>query len=319
MLFGGQLASILVCEKCKKISVTHEDFNDLSLSIKPEDYVKGRKRDRIKKIARKLRIRPPAAGTAHDSTTGSGSGSRGRGVWRASSMPASPVRRSSEAAAEEEEPPTSVDPRRRSFDHPGEEDEARDVVREMAGSSSGPSGIQSAIAEAEEETPAEGADGAEGPEPEGGQKADEWTNVEAEPNGVTVDEKGREKSGKDKSDAWGKLARRISVSMKLSNKDKDKDKDSRPSSRTGSAGASPRPRTRSASASLGRHGQARSLLVRQYTIPLPITARRPTPARQGRPLLYPRPHDYLPRSCHYPLAQDGRPLIPSNHAHIPTA
>ncbi|KAI0711474.1 hypothetical protein C8Q76DRAFT_677839 [Earliella scabrosa] len=238
MLFGGQLASILVCEKCKKISVTHEDFNDLSLSIKPEDYVKGRKRDRIKKIARKLRIRPPAAGTAHDSTTGSGSGSRGRGVWRASSMPASPVRRSSEAAAEEEEPPTSVDPRRRSFDHPGEEDEARDVVREMAGSSSGPSGIQSAIAETEEETCAEGADGAEGPEAEGGQKADEWTNVEAEPNGVTVDEKGREKSGKDKSDAWGKLARRISVSMKLSNKDKDKDKDkdSRPSSRTGQRG-----------------------------------------------------------------------------------
>ena len=47
MLFGGQLASILVCEKCKKVSVTYEDFNDLSLSIKPEDYVKGRKRDRI--------------------------------------------------------------------------------------------------------------------------------------------------------------------------------------------------------------------------------------------------------------------------------
>ena len=42
MLFGGQLASILVCEKCKKVSVTHEDFNDLSLSIKPEDYVKER-------------------------------------------------------------------------------------------------------------------------------------------------------------------------------------------------------------------------------------------------------------------------------------
>ena len=55
MLFGGKLASILVCDACKKISVTYEDFNDLSLSIKPEDYVKERKRDRFKMLAKKLR------------------------------------------------------------------------------------------------------------------------------------------------------------------------------------------------------------------------------------------------------------------------
>ena len=38
MIFGGQLTSILVCQKCKHISQTYEDFNDISLSIKPEDY-----------------------------------------------------------------------------------------------------------------------------------------------------------------------------------------------------------------------------------------------------------------------------------------
>ena len=73
MLFGGQLASILVCEKCKKVSVTYEDFNDLSLSIKPEDYAKDRKRDRFKKIARKLRIRPPTSSAAHEAGNGSAS------------------------------------------------------------------------------------------------------------------------------------------------------------------------------------------------------------------------------------------------------
>ncbi|KAI0747091.1 hypothetical protein C8Q80DRAFT_1179265 [Daedaleopsis nitida] len=227
MLFGGQLASILVCEKCKKVSIRHEDFNDLSLSIKPEDYVKGRKRDRIKKIARKLRIRPPAPGAA-DSSNGSGSGSGGRGMWRASSVPVSPVRRSSEVAVHEEEPPTSVEPRRKSFDHPGEEAEGRNLVRAMASSSSAPAGVQSAIAEDEEETRI----GDNGAEADNGLKADDWTKVEAEL--AVADEKGRER--KDKGDAWGKLARRISVSMKLS---KDRDRDSRPSSRAGERGRKP--------------------------------------------------------------------------------
>ncbi|KAJ3776437.1 cysteine proteinase [Lentinula raphanica] len=54
MLFGGQLTSILVCQKCKNISQTYEDFNDLSLSIKPEDYAREKKRDKFKKFARKM-------------------------------------------------------------------------------------------------------------------------------------------------------------------------------------------------------------------------------------------------------------------------
>ncbi|KAG9085541.1 hypothetical protein FRC06_003560 [Ceratobasidium sp. 370] len=47
MVFGGTLASILVCEGCKHISHTYEDFMDLSLSIKPED-AREKKRDKFK-------------------------------------------------------------------------------------------------------------------------------------------------------------------------------------------------------------------------------------------------------------------------------
>ncbi|KAF9260553.1 peptidase C19, ubiquitin carboxyl-terminal hydrolase 2 [Marasmius fiardii PR-910] len=54
MLFGGRLTSVLVCQKCKNISHTFEDFNDLSLSIKAEDYAKERKIDRLKKLAKKM-------------------------------------------------------------------------------------------------------------------------------------------------------------------------------------------------------------------------------------------------------------------------
>lgn len=57
MLFGGKLASFLVCETCKHISHTYEDFNDLSLSIKPEDFAKERKRSKFRSFAKKFAIR----------------------------------------------------------------------------------------------------------------------------------------------------------------------------------------------------------------------------------------------------------------------
>ncbi|KAG8756743.1 hypothetical protein FRC12_010477 [Ceratobasidium sp. 428] len=47
MVFGGALASMLVCEGCKHVSHTYEDFMDLSLSIKPED-AREKKRDKFK-------------------------------------------------------------------------------------------------------------------------------------------------------------------------------------------------------------------------------------------------------------------------------
>ncbi|KAH9887258.1 hypothetical protein C8Q73DRAFT_713365 [Cubamyces lactineus] len=246
MLFGGQLASILVCEKCKKVSVTYEDFNDLSLSIKPEDYVKGRKRDRIKRIARKLRIRPPAAHEQPGQQT-----PRGRGMFgamqRASSVPASPVRRSSEVAAEEE-PPSHEDPRRRSFDHAGGEgDEARDVVKELASAGLQPSALGSAIDENEEDEAAEEITAAEVAEAraDADAKADAAGTAEGSTTSAEekerVEEKAREKEKRD--DAWGKIARRISVSMKLGSsgkdRDKEKDRDSRPSSRQSERGRRP--------------------------------------------------------------------------------
>ncbi|KAM0746913.1 cysteine proteinase [Meredithblackwellia eburnea MCA 4105] len=47
-VFGGKLASVVICEECKNVSLTREDFMDLSLSLK-EDPAKLRKRDRIRK------------------------------------------------------------------------------------------------------------------------------------------------------------------------------------------------------------------------------------------------------------------------------
>ncbi|KAH9941094.1 cysteine proteinase [Epithele typhae] len=231
MLFGGQLASILVCEKCKKISITHEDFNDLSLSIKPEDYAKDRrKRDRFKKIARKLRIRPPSSNAVNDNGPLSASRTRGffRSGPRASSVPASPVRRSTDTAPHEEEPPENVDPRRRSFDHPGDDGEELDVLGALEGNGITP-------------TPTPGAteDEADRPEDDRGEEAgvrrsEDWMKVDAEP--VVPESKG--KGSKD--DPWGKLARRISVSMKLAGRDKD----SRPPSRTSDRGRKTEPKNR---------------------------------------------------------------------------
>ena len=73
MLFGGKLTSILVCQKCKHISQTYEDFNDISLSIKPEDYFfgnsnRGRKRDKLKKLAKKLTTFPGSGGGGSQAT-----------------------------------------------------------------------------------------------------------------------------------------------------------------------------------------------------------------------------------------------------------
>ena len=98
MLFGGKLASILVCQACKHVSHTYEDFNDLSLSLKAEDYVRERKRDKLKQLAKKLRN---ISGTALSVIP----------VQRSSSVPATPHRDSMS------EIPEVVDPhRRRSID-----------------------------------------------------------------------------------------------------------------------------------------------------------------------------------------------------------
>ncbi|KAJ3559986.1 hypothetical protein NP233_g11128 [Leucocoprinus birnbaumii] len=82
MIFGGKLTSILVCQKCKHISQTYEDFNDISLSLKPEDYAvsHSRKRDRFKKLAKKLSAFPGAslvAASSNASNSNAQSGNNG--------------------------------------------------------------------------------------------------------------------------------------------------------------------------------------------------------------------------------------------------
>lgn len=197
MLFGGKLASILVCDACKKISITYEDFNDLSLSIKPEDYVKARKRDRFKHIARKLRFKPKDVEKRETSPSS---------PHRSSSVPASPARRSMDPQPHEE--PINVDHRRRSFDHVRDPDgaeveaEAREEVRELARETVGEakaSALSSPAVEIEEVEPAHAE----------------------KPNAhVAFAEAVKDKKEKEKEDGWGKLGRRLSMSMGMAKKDK---------------------------------------------------------------------------------------------------
>jgi hypothetical protein len=116
MVFGGKLASILVCDTCKKISVTHEDFHDLSLSIKPEDYIKERKRDRFRGIAKKLRFIPKVNSN------------------RSSSVPSSPARSSLNLQPEPVDEPIEVETRRRSLENTVDSSE-QESSREEAGES----------------------------------------------------------------------------------------------------------------------------------------------------------------------------------------
>ena len=221
MLFGGRLASILVCEKCKKVSVTYEDFNDLSLSIKPEDYVKERKRDRFKMFAKKLRFRPKELGIGPSP------------VQRASSVPASPVRRSMDMTPHDEVP-VNEGPRRGSFDHPrpeggSSEDEARQAAVAL---SAGISDLTPAFDDGggvdgddEKEKEVKGAvEGAVEPSKTspGAKKGDvhfDAPQVEAHKEARKEE---REHKEEKKEDPWNKLGRRVSVAMKMGSKNASK-------------------------------------------------------------------------------------------------
>lgn len=135
MIFGGKLTSILVCQKCKHISQTYEDFNDISLSLKPEDYtsVHSRKRDRFKKLAKRLAAFPSTslvAATTNATNTnvqGTGNGKKSESkdevgrmevplqIQRSSSVPPSPREREDPQILEK--PLPHVVARRRSMEH----------------------------------------------------------------------------------------------------------------------------------------------------------------------------------------------------------
>lgn len=185
MVFGGRLASILVCEKCKKVSCTYEDFNDLSLSIKQEDYEKARKRDRLKSLARKL-------------------GMRGRGAVReldipeeprSSSVPASPMRRSEEPEHSFELVISTAGQRRRSLEA-GEET---------------PSSVTAFREEVKEEEAGEG------------KKKDERRSLGVLDGQRTPDGEAETRQERDKEeDGWVKLRRKISVGMGVKKRSKNK-------------------------------------------------------------------------------------------------
>ncbi|RDB27569.1 Ubiquitin carboxyl-terminal hydrolase 45 [Hypsizygus marmoreus] len=105
MIFGGKLTSILVCQKCKHISQTYEDFNDISLSIKAEDY-QERKRDRFKNLAKRLTSFPTSTASLSVSSE----------PPRSSSVPPSPKERESTQLGGNDDTPIVDEVRRRSLD-----------------------------------------------------------------------------------------------------------------------------------------------------------------------------------------------------------
>ncbi|KAH9943555.1 cysteine proteinase [Amylocystis lapponica] len=275
MLFGGHLASILVCEKCKKASVTYEDFNDLSLSIKPEDYAKGRKRDKLKLFARKLGFRPASAGPGSDRVAGVG-------MHRSSSVPASPIRRSTEETHQEEEAPVEEGLRRRSFDHAGgdeDKDEARDAVREMATTSGGEYRVPSAAIDDDDEGGgelSEERDGAKGGEADLGR------------------EKGEKK---ERQDPFVKLGRRISVSMKITrnrrneSKERGRRESSKDAARVAKAESEDAPRASLASPARESTSDLGELsdVAQRVSSPVPSVLGSPSFAAQQSPSIPKRP------------------------------
>jgi hypothetical protein len=189
MLFEGKLTSILVCQKCKHISQTYEDFNDLSLSIKAEDYARERTRNRLKNLAKKFK-------NLHGTSL-----SLGLELQRSSSVPASPSANVDGPFTDE---PPIVEPRRRSLDYV-------EVAKKGSG---GGDGDTIELTETSTTVPADNDSGRV--ELAGGLDR-KVEHVEfTEP--LRLEKK--DKKVKD-DDGWARLGRRIS--MKVTKKTKDKD------------------------------------------------------------------------------------------------
>ena len=195
MLFGGKLTSILVCEKCKHISQTHEDFNDLSLSIKPDDYGKHRKRGRFKAFAKRVAALPSTALSVNLSEK-----------HRSSSVPPSP-REPAGLGGGIDEPPIVDDPRRRSLDILAD-------VGSVAGKETDSS--------TREPSP-------EGEHAQSSTTEDSSILEESKHVGFEENVKAEKRGKKDKDDeGWAKLGRRISMSIRLG---KDKEQSGRSKAR----------------------------------------------------------------------------------------
>ncbi|KZP14667.1 cysteine proteinase [Athelia psychrophila] len=192
MLFGGRLTSILVCQECKHISRTYEDFNDLSLSIKPEDYTKERKRDRLKNFAKKFKLQ-----------------TSGTDALRSSSVPASP--RKSVGDSYPHEPPAE-EPRRKSVDIP--DSVAHEALSPQTSAESGGDADTSMNTDETHMGPSE-------------QRAESKDNMEPAINPETEQGEERDHVGfveplkperMLKDDGWAKLGRKISLSVRPKDK-----------------------------------------------------------------------------------------------------
>jgi ubiquitin carboxyl-terminal hydrolase 16/45 len=230
MLFGGSLASILVCDSCKKVSVTQEDFNDLSLPIKPEEYAKASesRKNKFRKLAQKLKL-PKRSGRDDAPPEVSVPAATAPAPlmlphpiqelasFRSSSVPPSPMRRDSDVAGSHDESfeVIHVAPRRRSID-----------------ATTAPSGLRGLAAAASSTTSV--GDVSVGGISAGGTSAVETVTSthSAEPSGTSADEaphsgdestrRGRvefvdrdppDKKDKNGNDNWTKFTRRVSLAM----------------------------------------------------------------------------------------------------------
>lgn len=220
MLFGGKLASILVCQACKHVSHTCEDFNDLSLSLKAEDYARERKRDKLKQLAKKLRN---ISGTALSVIP----------MQRSSSVPATPHRDSTS-----EIPEIQDSHRRRSIDLADVEvdtvaDQHTDKIVDHDATREPTIEIDSSLPQPE---PQPDVIVQHPPEPHSPQAATLTFLVGETPEfgaSTLLSHKGREhieindplsgdgREKREKLESWSKLGRRISVSVGLTKQSRE--------------------------------------------------------------------------------------------------
>ncbi|KAF8551761.1 cysteine proteinase [Imleria badia] len=205
MLFGGKLASILVCQTCKHVSHTYEDFSDLSLSIKPEDYVRERRRDKLKQFAKRI-------GTALNV---------GAPQQRSSSVPATPIRDSNL-----DSPEANDTQRRRSIDLADVNIVAHDK-QDPGDVTKDDTSLQVPLSPAPDSPSIPGTP-TDTPQP-GPVTEPPAPVAHQEPPGNHVifvaPDKANGKERKDKDESWAKISRRISVSVGLARRPKNERKD----------------------------------------------------------------------------------------------
>ncbi|KAN0085898.1 hypothetical protein V8E55_007032 [Tylopilus felleus] len=208
MLFGGKLASILVCQACKHVSHTYEDFSDLSLSMKPEDYVRERKRDKLKQFAKRI-------GTALYV---------GVPQPRSSSVPATPIRDSNL-----DSPEHNGTQRRRSIDLADVEIVAKPVddKRDTSDATKDDTALQVPPSPAPD-TPSIPGTPTNTPQPVPATDLPPLAPHQDSSGDhiiIVAPEKVNGKERKDKDESWARISRRISVSVGLTRRPKPERKD----------------------------------------------------------------------------------------------